>query len=147
MTRITVNEPAGPDELEQYYHLRWKLLRAPWNQPRGSERDPLDERSTHIMAIDRDRAILGVGRLHFNTISEGQIRYMAVATNHQRRGIGTRILKTLEERARLLGATTIVLAARETAIGFYRKRGYRVTGPGPVLFRQVAHVHMRKSLD
>lgn len=146
MTRVTVIEPSSPGELGEYYRLRWKILRAPWGQPPGSERDPLDECSTHVMAVNSAHEPLGVGRLHFNSISEGQIRYMAVATNHQRSGIGTLILETLETRARLLGATSIVLDARETAIGFYRKRGYVPTGPGHMLFRQIAHVQMCKRI-
>jgi ribosomal protein S18 acetylase RimI-like enzyme len=147
LTRVILIEPASPAELDRYYQLRWKILRAPWNQPPGSERDPLDENSTHIMAVNRARELLGVGRLHFNSISEGQVRYMAVAVDYQRSGIGSLILENLEHRAHQLGATRIVLDARENAIGFYRKRGYRPTGPGPMLFRQVAHVCMAKRID
>jgi predicted GNAT family N-acyltransferase len=145
--QVTLIEPSSPDELVRYYRLRWKILRAPWNQPPGSERDPLDDRSTHLMAVNKAHKLLGVGRLHFNSISEGQVRYMAVAVDHQRSGIGTLILKTLENKAHQLGAASIVLDARETAIGFYRKRGYQPTGPGQMLFRQIAHVHMRKKIS
>jgi len=146
LTRITIIEPSSPDELDRYYQLRWKILRAPWNQPPGSERDPLDERSTHLMAVNSARDLLGVGRLHFNSIREGQVRYMAIAINNQRSGIGTLILETLEDLARRLGAARIVVDARESAIGFYRKRGYRPTGPGHMLFGQIAHIRMRKIL-
>ena len=147
LAQVTIIEPSSPDELDQYYRLRWKILRAPWNRPPGSERDPLDKRSTHVMAVTSAHELLGVGRLHFNSISEGQVRYMAVAIDHQRSGIGTLILETLETRARQLGAASIVLDARETAIGFYRKRGYQPTGPGHMLFRQIAHVHMCKRIS
>jgi ribosomal protein S18 acetylase RimI-like enzyme len=82
--------------------------------------------------------------LHFNTIREAQIRYMAVAVDCQRRGIGSLILEYLEDRARGLGATRIVLEARETAIGFYRKKGYVPLGPGATLFNRIAHVRMSK---
>ena len=147
MARITLIEPSSPDELDRYYRLRWEILRAPWNQPPGSERDLLEEHSTHIMAINSLQELLGVGRLHFNSISEAQIRYMAVAMDHQRGGIGTLILETLENRAAQVGAAGITLDARETALGFYRKRGYQPAGPGHMLFRQIAHVRMRKTLD
>jgi predicted GNAT family N-acyltransferase len=147
LTQVTIIEPSSVDELDQYYQLRWKILRAPWNQPPGSERDPLDEHSTHVMAVNSAHELLGVGRLHFNSISEGQVRYMAVAIDHQRSGIGTLILKILEDKARQLGAASIVLDARETAIGFYRKRGYQPSGPGHMLFRQIAHMHMCKKIS
>ena len=146
MSRVTLIEPSSHDEFERYYHLRWKILRAPWNQPPGSERDAQDEGSTHVMAVNAARELLGIGRLHFNSISEAQIRYMAVAVDWQRCGVGSLILDQLEQRARRLGAQQVVLDARETAIGFYRKRGYRATGPGHMLFNQIAHVHMCKQI-
>jgi ribosomal protein S18 acetylase RimI-like enzyme len=139
-------EPASAPELKQYYELRWKILRAPWNQPRGSERDALDATSTHVMVIDSGHLALGVGRLHFNSIREAQIRFMAVDVAHQRRGIGTLILQELENRGAELGATRIVLDARETSLGFYCKRGYTISGPGHMLFGNIAHASMTKHL-
>jgi len=143
---VRLIEPASAAEFEQYYQLRWKILRAPWGQPRGSERDALDATSTHIMVIGTSKAALGIGRLHFNSISEAQIRYMAVDVGQQRRGIGTLIVKTLEIRGAALGATRIVLDARETALGFYCKQGYITAGPGHMLFERIAHVKMSKRL-
>ena len=115
--------PSTPDEYQRYYVLRWKILRAPWNQPRGSEQDELEQSSHHLMVIDSHQAVVGVGRLQFNTISEAQICYMAVVIEQQRQGTGTLLLKALEDQATELGATRIVLDAREQALGFYRKTG------------------------
>ena len=99
------------------------------------------------MAVDPGHCALGVGRLHFSTIGEARIRYMGVATEYRRRGIGTLILRGLEEKALRLGAARIVLDARETALGFYRKHGYVATGPGPMLFNRIAHVRMEKRVE
>jgi GNAT superfamily N-acetyltransferase len=98
------------------------------------------------MAVDQAHGVLGVGRLHFSTIGEARIRYMGVATDYRRKGIGTLILFALEEKANKLGATRIVLDAREVALGFYRKHGYVATGPGPMLFNRIAHVRMEKRI-
>ena len=143
---MQITSPANEAEFAAYFELRWRLLRAPWNQPRGSEQDDREAYSIHIMAIAKNSAVAGVGRLHFNSISEAQIRYMAVSTGHQRQGIGSRILANLEERARQLGASVIVLDARETALGFYTRHGYTPTGPGDMLFDRIAHVRMKKQL-
>jgi GNAT superfamily N-acetyltransferase len=145
--QIRLIEPATPAEFRHYYDLRWKTLRAPWNQPRGSETDLLDAAGTHLMAVDPGHCVLGVGRLHFSVIGEARIRYMGVATEYRRQGIGTLILRGLEEKALRLGATHIVLDARETALGFYRKHGYVATGPGPMLFNRIAHVRMEKQVN
>jgi GNAT superfamily N-acetyltransferase len=99
------------------------------------------------MAVDYANCVLGVGRLHFSTIGEARIRYMGIATEYRRKGIGTLILFALEEKALSLGATRIVLDAREVALGFYRKHGYVATGPGPMLFNRIAHVRMEKRIN
>jgi ribosomal protein S18 acetylase RimI-like enzyme len=143
---VRVIEPVTAEDFRRYYDLRWKILRAPWDQPRGSERDARDAHSTHLMLVDDGQRLLGVGRLHFNTIREAQIRYMAVDTPQQRQGLGSLLLRELESRARSLGAATIVLDARESALGFYRKHGYHPNGTGHVLFQRIAHLRMSKSL-
>ena len=144
---MKIIEPSTPGEYQRYYDLRWKILRAPWNQPRGSEQDEMEKSSSHFMVIDSHPAIIGVGRLHFNSIREAQIRYMAIEVKQQRKGFGTLLLHALEDRAGKLGAACIVLDAREHALGFYRKQGYEPEGPGHVLFNTIPHVKMRKTLD
>ena len=88
----------------------------------------MDEReaeSYHVAAYIRDK-IVGAGRLHKNSPSEGQIRWMAVEPTYQRRKIGSSIVAKLEEAARALKCTTIVLDARENAINFYLENGYEM---------------------
>jgi predicted GNAT family N-acyltransferase len=143
---MKIIEPVTIKQFDQYYDLRWKILRAPWNQPRGSERVSDDETSTHLMALDDNNALIGVGRLHFNSIREAQIRFMAIDLPEQRKGVGTRLLQALEARAIEHGASSIKLDARETAMGFYRKQGYSPQGPGHTLFNSIAHVKMAKEL-
>ena len=141
---MRIIEPSTPDEFQHYYGLRWKILRAPWKQPRGSEQDELEHSSSHLMVIDNHEVVIGVGRLHFNSICEAQIRYMAVALAQQRKGVGLLLLNALERRAVDLGAARIVLDARENALRFYRKQGYEVEGPGHTLFNSIPHVKMKK---
>ena len=61
---MRIVEPASSEDFHRYYELRWKILRAPWQQPRGSERDPQDDDSTHLMLVDDRNRVAGVGRLH-----------------------------------------------------------------------------------
>ena len=143
---MKVIEPSTADEYQRYYTLRWKVLRAPWNQPRGSEQDELEQTSHHLMVIENGHDVIAVGRLHFNSIREAQFRYMAVETAQQRRGAGTLLLQALESKAAELGAARIVLEAREHALRFYHKQGYQAEGPGAVLFNTIPHVKMSKTL-
>lgn len=143
---MNIIEPVTEADFRQYYALRWKVLRAPWGQPPGSERDPEDADSTHLMMVDAQHVAVGVGRLHFNSIREAQIRYMAIDVSAQRRGLGSRLLEALEARARELGAASVALDARESALRFYHKHGYRTVGPGHVLYNSIAHVKMKKEV-
>ncbi len=138
--------PQTPREWDEYFDLRWRILRAPWNQPRGSEKDDREETSEHLMIPGPNSQPLAVGRLHFNSAAEAQVRYMAVEPEMQGRGLGGQLLKTFEERARAAGATWIVLNAREDAQRFYQRHGFVAIGPAPTIFDAVNHVRMRKDL-
>ena len=143
---MRICEPESNKDFEKYYDLRWRVLREPWNQPRGSERDEMDDKSTHIMVcIGND--VVGVSRLHFNSPEEAQVRYMAVDDAHQRKGVGTLMLGELEKRAKEKGAKYMVLNARENAIEFYKKNGYAVVERTYTLFGSINHFIMRKVLE
>lgn len=147
---ICIKQPETEEEFKHYYQLRWKLLRAPWNQPPGSEIDELEDQCFHIMAIavnddDKDK-VIGVARLQFNTETEAQIRYMAVVKEQERKGIGRQLVNALEERAHSSRCTTIVLDAREPAVAFYRKLGYKLVEKSYLLFAEIQHFRMLKQL-
>ncbi len=143
---MRITEPKTTDELARYFALRWQILRAPWNQPPGSERDDHESRAFHLMVEDDGGTTVGVGRLHRNGASAAQVRYMAVAENVRHQGIGTLILDGLEERARRWAVTRVILNARNDVVEFYRRRGYRMTGAGETLFGTIEHTRMEKAL-
>jgi ribosomal protein S18 acetylase RimI-like enzyme len=146
MMRATIKEPESPDEFDRYYDLRWRVLREHLGLPRGSERDEGDAAANHVAVWDERGAPLAAGRLHFNSPTEAQIRYMAVDPAAQRSGYGRQVIEHLEGIARERGATTMVLNSRDTAAGFYQKLGYEVVAAGPTLFGAVPHVRMEKRL-
>lgn len=146
-TNLHLAEPRTPDELDEYFELRWHALRAPWNQPRGSERDALETSATHVTARDDNGRLVGIGRIHSNGAGEVQIRYMATREDCRGLGIGRAIVERLESIAAVEGATLIRLNAREPAVGFYERLGYEVVGEGPMLFGTIRHKTMIKRLS
>jgi len=142
---ITIKHPKTEKEFENYYELRWRVLREPWNQPKGSEKDELEDKSFHIMACDDNNKVIGVGRLHFNN-KEAQIRYMAVAAEYEKQGVGTLILEALEKNAIENNCKAIVLHARENAVGFYQKKDYELLEMSHLLFDSIQHYRMQKQL-
>ncbi len=121
-------------------------MRKPWNQLKGSEKDELEDKSIHAMVCDEDRIPVGVGRAHFNSDEEAQIRYMAVEKEWQGKGIGKMILLYLEEKVKEKGAKNIILNARDIAIKFYEKNGYQIVKEAHTLFDAIPHYRMRKAL-
>ena len=138
--------PKNAVEFEQYYQLRWQVLRKPWGQALGSERDRLEQESFHRMIIDENNKVLAVGRLEKTSQFSGQIRFMAVSTAAQGQGLGQIIIKALELAAQKLGITDLTLNAREIAMTFYQKLGYQSHGFSHLLFDEIKHFAMSKTL-
>ena len=121
-------------------------MRAPWDQPKGSEKDDKEETAIHVMVCESEGIPVGIGRAHFNSNDEAQIRYMAVEENQRGKGIGALVLEELEKRAKEKGAEFIILNARDTAIKFYEKHGYKIVKQAHTLFGSIPHYEMRKDL-
>jgi len=143
--KLTIRKAASKEEFEELYDLRWKLLRKPWNQPKGSERDEKEDESYSFIAILNNK-IIGTARLHKNNEKEGQIRYLAVEKEYQKIGIGKKLMKKIEMHAINLGLESVILNARKTAEKFFKKLGYKVIRKGHTLFNEIEHFLMRKSL-
>ncbi len=143
---FVISQPDTEKEYEQYYHLRWQLLRAPWNQAEGSEVDDIEDQCFHVMAVDEINNVIAVARLQFNSNTEAQIRYMAVAREHERKGIGRELVNVMEQYAQNSSCKKIILHAREPAIGFYQKLGYKVIEKSYLLFDEIQHFRMIKEL-
>ncbi len=141
-----IKQPESKAEFKRYYHLRWQLLRAPWQQPEGSEVDAIEKQCFHVMAVDDEEQVIAVARLQFNSDDEAQIRYMAVNPTHQRQGIGRALIDAMEQCAKKSSYKNIVLDAREPAVDFYKKLGYQLIEKSYLLFDEIQHFRMSKSL-
>ncbi|MCA8831996.1 GNAT family N-acetyltransferase [Hymenobacter pini] len=144
-----IASPASATDWAAYYHLRYEVLRQPWQQPEGSERadDDLAPTTTHALVLAPEGYATAVGRVHPSGPGQGQMRFMAVHPAWQGRGLGGQVLGYLEEAARQQGLREIVLHARENAVPFYQRHGYTVVEPSHTLFGQIPHFLMRKHLS
>lgn len=143
---IELRAPKTQQEWDKYYQLRWEVLRNPWNQPKGSEKDNAEDTSLHFMAIDSTNKVLGVCRLQKNSDAEGQIRFMAVAKDAQGKGIGKKLIHAAEIKAKEIGLSTIILQARENAVPFYESCNYQIQEKTFLLFDTIQHYLMTKKL-
>ncbi|MEW6989056.1 YiiD C-terminal domain-containing protein [Colwelliaceae bacterium 6441] len=142
---IECRAPKNKKEFEQYYYLRWLVLRAPWKKERGSEKDQLEKQAIHRCVFDENNHLLAVGRAHFIDQFQAQIRYMAVVESSQKNGVGKLLLESLEHEIICRGGQSIQLKARESAVGFYQKMGYEALGLAHKLYNEIQHVSMVKN--
>ena len=143
---MKIIEPKTEKELEEYYNLRYEILRKPWNQSRASTKDELENKSIHLLMLDDNNVAVACGRLQINSAEEGQIRSMAVKENRQRKGLGKKIIDHIEIKARELKLKNIILDARENAVKFYEQCGYKIVDDSYLLFDVIKHYKMKKEI-
>ena len=141
---LRISTPQTSEEIEKYYDLRWRILRATWNQPRKAIPDELENDSIPIMVCKVDGHPIGVGRVHFNSAEDAQIRSMAVEKEWRGKGVGSIVLKELEKIVASKGAKKIILHARDNAVAFYEKHGYKIVKESYTLFGVIPHFLMEK---
>ncbi|RAJ96362.1 bifunctional GNAT family N-acetyltransferase/hotdog fold thioesterase [Aliidiomarina maris] len=145
--QYTIIQPSTEQQLNDYFQLRWEVLRKPFKRPRGSEQDEYDQVSEHCMLVDADQQAIGIGRLHFNSPEEAQIRFMAVKPDLQGEGHGVRIIQFLELKARDQGATRVIINSRDTTLGFYLKCGYELKEEADTVNNPMAEHQLVKYID
>ena len=143
--RWQLRSPESAADWQAYYQLRWQILRAPWLQALGSERDELEQDAYHLMLTNAAGELIAVGRLHQVDAETAQVRYMAVASEWQGQGAGAAVLQGLEHYAISQGYKKLLLNARDSALPFYLRQQYHVLGSAPSMFG-IVHQRMSKTL-
>jgi len=128
----------------QVVQLRERILRIPLGL-KFSESD---------LALDKDEMLFAlfkhyepVACLQVRKINDRQVklRQMAVDQNYQKQGLGKTLMQKVENHLKKLDIKSIELNARQTAIGFYQKLGYRIVS-GKFIEVGISHYKMMKNL-
>ncbi len=140
---MEVRSPQNKAEWTAYYDLRFRVLREPWNQIRGSERDSHEEDGEHF-AVFNAHLIIAVGRLDQLDSSTGQVRFMAVMPSFQGKQIGRLLMDAIMKRCEEKKLPVVILHAREIAIPFYERLGFQLVEKSHLLFGEIQHFLMEK---
>lgn len=117
----------GTKEYQQMVTLRNDILRKPLGL--SFNKEELDkEKDDILMGAFEDEKLLGCCLLTRVDPSTVRLRQMAVPNNMQGKGIGRALMIFAENIARDLGYKKLCMHARKTAVGFYQKLGYSITG-------------------
>ena len=124
--------------------LRFRILREPIGHTRDDVRFTFEDRSLHLVAVDKAR-VMGCVLFHPDDHGGGRLYQMAVHGSLQGQGLGTQLVNRLEIELRSRQTERIHLHARDVAVAFYERLGYRCVGEP---FDEVGIVHymMEKEL-
>lgn len=142
---ITIRQPQSTEEWEDYYDLRYRVLRKPLDQPLGSERNDGDATGIHFALYD-DGQLKAIARLDQSGEHISQVRFVAVESNSQGKGYGRLIMEATEKKAIEMGNTKMILHARDYAVDFYLKLKYQLIEPSYKLFDVLQHFLMEKEI-
>jgi len=136
------------------------IIKAPWNShqqelrlirttvfieeqgvPAALEWDEADANTYHVLALDNNNQPIGCGRLK----TDGHIGRMAVLKNWRNRGVGSAILSRLLDQARKSAMPGVYLHAQTSALGFYQKHGFEISGD-EFIDAGIPHRTMHRSL-
>jgi GNAT superfamily N-acetyltransferase len=117
----------GSKEYEKMVDLRYQILRKPLGL--SFDKAELDKESNDILlgCFDDDR-LEGCCLLTKEDDTTVRLRQMAVLAGLQGKGIGKALMFFAENVARDASFQKITMHARKTAVGFYEKLGYTISG-------------------
>lgn len=138
----------GSPEYHQATQLRYRLFYQEHNIPLASILDSKEKRNRHlVITANPDNKVLAYGQLVQNSLEECQIHQMVVEPEYQGKGLGKLILQTLITKTIQQGASSLVLNARITKVGFYQKFGFKTIGEVfASLSTGVPHIKMQKDI-
>ena len=128
----------GTKEYQQMLDLRNDILRKPLGLTLHHDELEREKEDILIGAFEEDK-MLGCCLLTKIDNRSVRLRQMAVQNNLQGKGIGATMMNFAENVARDAGYKQMIMHARKTAIGFYEKLGYKVTGKE---FEEITILHM-----
>ncbi|MBA3757234.1 MAG: GNAT family N-acetyltransferase [Nitrosomonas sp.] len=105
--------------------------------PEDLEWDEFDVISMHVLALSSDEQPIGTARL----LPDGHIGRMAVLKEWRGKGLGSAMLLRILDELRSRRTQKAILNAQTTAIKFYEKFGFQVTGK-EFMEAEIPHVKM-----
>lgn len=135
----------GTPEYDETIRLRYAVLREPLGLDFSTENLEEEYADIHLAAYDETSHLIACLVLSPQNDTQIKMRQVAVVPQHQKSGVGTALVKFSETWSLLAGYSEMIMHARETAVQFYEKLGYKKSGKR---FEEVGvpHWFMKKEL-
>lgn len=135
----------GSDDYLRMVACRNAALRAPLGRVLLPEELARDVNYHHFAAFNEADEVVGTVLLDAQNAPCARARQVSVHDSARGIGVGTALMRHVEQEARERGLTGMILHARETAVPFYTRVGYVAEGG---YFDEIGlpHILMRKLL-
>jgi len=121
----------------------------PWTWTQARVEHAIGDRDTNVVAVGESGSLSGFGIMYYAS-DDAHLLLFAVRRAHQRRGVGSAILRWLEEVARAAGAKRIrveCLQENSAARNFYGEHGFHELNIARKMYRGLKDgVHLEKWL-
>jgi len=135
----------GTPEYDETLRLRFQVLREPLGLDFSIESLEEEFVDFHLALFDDPGRLTACLVLSPQNKLQIKMRQLAVLPERQKTGAGTALVKFSEDWSRKAGYSEMIMHARETAVRFYEKLGYKKSGKR---FEEVTipHWFMKKDL-
>jgi predicted GNAT family N-acyltransferase len=135
----------GSDLYKSLLDLRQRVLRAPLGLSVWNENLTLESQQRHFALTDTEGKPVACLTVVPIDGTRAKLRQMAVEPSFQGQGLGHQLIQAVERVLAEAGFQFLELHARQSAVPFYEKSGYRVSGD---IFNEVTipHVKMTRQL-
>jgi predicted GNAT family N-acyltransferase len=137
--QVTYNSPEYLESLS----LRTEILRLPLGKKLSPEDTAGEESQLHFGCFIGQHLISCAVVKPLNNVARAKLRQMAVERHSQGKGIGKKLIMSIEATLSQQGIKELELSARKTATGFYEKLGYHCVGEY-YLEQGIDHIKMQK---
>ena len=133
----------GTPEYKAAYNLREEILRKPLGLQLSPQEIEDDKGYIHIIGCINKKTVATAVLVPKG--KEAKMQRVAILSELQKLGIGSKMMKFCESQVKLLGFDAIYLHARQSVVNFYLNNGYTCEGD---YFEEVGipHIKMRKNL-
>jgi len=135
----------GTPEYDETVRLRYAVLREPLGLDFSPDMLETEFADIHLALYDEDSNLIACLVLSPQNEAQIKMRQVAVIPEKQKSGAGSALVKFSEDWSTRAGYSEMIMHARETAVNFYEKLGYKKSGKR---FEEVSipHWFMRKEL-
>lgn len=135
----------GTPEYDETIRLRFQVLREPLGLDFSTESLEQEFNDFHLAMYNDQSKLIACLVLTPQSDVQIKMRQVAVLPEKQNSGAGTALVNFSETWSRNAGYTEMVMHARDTAVSFYERLGYKKVGKK---FEEVSipHWYMKKDL-